>query len=153
MVDEVQVEMYSGDYKSNYCHGIPFIPKPRFKPCPRIRIGANTRTNKYIHRSIHVSSNALNNYDYRSVFRPHFAHLLGSFISMAFAFALAFSMSWFVIFGVGGSSSILDMPREFLFGAFTLFGNTLRRGVKAVAMRLADFRILERTSQALFFAR
>jgi len=75
---------------------------------------------------------------------------------MAFAFALAFSISWFVNLGVGGTSSILDIPLEFLldFGFFiTFFGNSVRRGVKAVATRLADFRILARTSQDLFFAR
>jgi hypothetical protein len=91
---------------------------------------------------------------YRSVFLPHFDDGFGgSFISNVFVFTLPFSRSTPLIFGVGGTSSILDIFLELLLPCFTLLGNSDRRGVRAVTTLLADLLIVARTSQDLFFAR
>jgi hypothetical protein len=91
---------------------------------------------------------------YRSVFLAHFDEGFGgSFNSKVFVFILPFSRSNPLIFGVGGTSSILDMFFELLLPSFTLLGNSDRRGVRAVATLLADLLIVARTSQDLFFAR
>jgi len=91
---------------------------------------------------------------YRSVFLPHFDDCFGgSFVSEVFVFTLPFSRSNPLIFGVGGTSSSLDIFFELLLPCFTLLGNSDRRGVRAVATLLADLLIVARTSQDLFFAR
>lgn len=149
---EVPVEMYSDNYKSSYLMKYPIYPKRLASPVSTSEIAPNQQVNTYS-PSIHVSSNPLGHQGYLSVFRPHLANLLGAFISIASALLFAFSRSSVVILGVGGTSSIFDMPLEFLLGFRTFFGNSDRRGVKAVATRLADFRILARTSQDLFLAR
>ena len=149
---EVQVEMYSDNYKSSYLMKYPIYPKRLASPVSTSEITPNQPVNTHS-PSIHVTSTASGHQGYLSVFRPHLANLLGAFISIASAFEFAFSRSSVVIRGVGGTSSIFDMPLEFLFGLRTFLGNSDRRGVKAVATRFADFLMLARISQDLFFAK
>ena len=116
MTDGVPVGMYSETYKSSYLMKYPIYPKRLSPPIFAREIAPLPNLHVNIHNpSIHASSTLLSHQGYLSVFRPHFDALLDCFISIAFAFVFAFSRSTFVIRGVGGTSSIFDMPFEFLF--------------------------------------
>ena len=159
--DVVPVETCFASYKSSYRDAIiPFIPRrlPIALNVDEIKLDAE-EYHKYIHDPVlHPSSLMCSHCDHwSSRGLPHFAHFLGSLISIASAFACAFSMSWFVSRGVGGTSSIRDMPCLLFFfpgcSSITFFGNVVRRGVRAVATFFADRLILARTSQERFLAR
>ena len=94
-------------------------------------------------------------YHGRVAFFPHLVFAFGgSDISKDDNFEFPFSTSRLPILGVFGTSSIFDSPRlDLLLGFWTSLGNAERLGVRAMAIFLADFLILARTSHDLFFAK
>lgn len=106
-----------------------------------------TTQDKSIAFKTHVS-----NMHHLPIFLPQPSDFLGgSDISNCISLGLAFSTS--ESFGVFGISLILVKPLVDLLLCTSLGKVDLDLGVKAVATRLADFRILSRICQSLFFAR
>lgn len=148
MVEEVQVVMFSEECS------LAIVQEditPKYTYAQKAQALPSIRLPKYIHtKSPTLSYHSI----YLSVLLAHFAEPFGAcFNSNEVSFEFAFSKSKLVIRGVGGTSSIRVRPREVLPPSLTFFGNSDRRGVKAVATRLADFRMLALTSQDRFFAR
>lgn len=75
---------------------------------------------------------------------------LGGEPSLGAGGAKPFSRSSGLRRGVGGTSSSLTRPDR---DSLADFGNSERRGVKAVTTLLADLRMVSRTFHSLFFAR
>lgn len=107
-------------------------------------------------RGIIISSlrtSQTNNQGHLPNFLLHFDFAGGSAISNEDIFGAPFSKSKPRSFGVGGTSSILVAPLMCLLGFWTSFGKVDLLGVSAVATRLADLRIVFRTSHDRFLAR
>ena len=90
---------------------------------------------------------------HRPNFFAHFDFFGGSDISKDDIFELPFSISLFLVLGVGSTSSIFVKPLLERLTFCTSFGKVDLLGVNAVATLLADLRIVFLTSHDRFLAR